>query len=163
MNWLMFLGCWCSQVLAGEVRQQYAPQFILSSFNNQTIMDRFGSPDIRLSQLVGYNSQKKIHKVVLIFGEEEFAGKDIKSLKKIYKKAREKKIEFVFVTTPTSATVSKTVRQLKPSFPVLKDPFQVVRNRYEHVQSQYCYVIDVYGKMEKQACADINDIKALVE
>ena len=162
MSLLIFWSVLFSSLWAGETNKKYAPQFILSSFNNQFFVNRFGATEIRLSQLIGYSSQKKIHKVVLVLGEEKTIEKDIKSLKKVYNKAKSKKIEFVYLVTPTSAEVSKTVRRYNPEFLVLKDPFQVVRNRYEFLKPQYCYVIDVHGKLESQVCSDIDDIYTIV-
>ena len=161
MNVLYFIGMLLTQAWAGEGTQRYAPQFILSSFNNQTLTSRFGFSEIRLSQLVGYNSQKKVHKVFLILGDQKTVESDIKSLKKIYNSAKKQKIEFVYLLTPTSG-LSKIIRRLNPEFPVLKDPFQVVRNRYEYLKPQFCYVIDVHGKLESQGCSDINDIKSMI-
>ena len=161
MSIFYFFGLLFTQVWAGEINQKYAPQFILSSFNNQILTRRFGFSEIRLSQLVGYNSQKKVHKVFLILGEQNTMEKDIKSLKKLYNSAKAKKIEFVYLLTPSSG-ISKTIRRLNPAFPVLKDPFQVVRNRYEYLKPQYCYVIDVHGKLEERGCSDMNDIKSMI-
>ena len=161
MSFLFFCGMFFTQVWAGEVEQKYAPQFILSSFNNQTLTSRFGFSEIRLSQLVGYNSQKKVHKVFLILGDQKTVESDIKALKKLYGAAQKQKIEFVYLLTPSTG-LSKVIRRLNPNFPVLKDPFQVVRNRYEYVKPQFCYVIDVHGKLEKKGCSDIGDIKSMI-
>ena len=161
MSFLFFYGMLLTQLWAGEPEQKYAPQFILSSFNNQTLMRRFGFSEIRLSQLVGYSSQKKVHKVFLILGDEKTAEKDIKNLKKIYPAAKKNKIEFVYLLTPRSG-LSTIIRRINPEFPVLKDPFQVVRNRYEFVKPQFCYVIDVHGKLEQKGCSDIQDIKSMI-
>ena len=161
MNLLYFYGMLLTQVWAGEINQKYAPQFILSSFNNQTLTSRFGFSEIRLSQLVGYNSQKKVHKVFLILGDQKTVEKDIKALKKLYGVAKKKKIEFVYLLTPSTG-LSKIIRRLNPAFPVLKDPFQVVRNRYEYLKPQFCYVIDVHGKLEKQGCSDMTDLTSMI-
>ncbi|MAA80052.1 MAG: hypothetical protein CL916_12425 [Deltaproteobacteria bacterium] len=162
MSLLYFYGMLLTQAWAGEINQKYAPQFILSSFNNQTLTSRFGFSEIRLSQLVGYNSQKKIHKVFLILGDQKTVEKDIKTLKKLYGAAKKQKIEFVYLLTPNTG-LSKTILRLNPQFPVLKDPFQVVRNRYEYVKPQFCYIIDVHGKLEQKGCSDINDIKSMIQ
>ena len=158
MSWMMSLLCFSLSSMAEVPTKKYAPNFILTPINLQRVVSRFQSPDIRLSQFVGWQSSRPVSNVIVIMGAEQTAEQDIRALKAAYQKAIEQDIEILVLYSSGKKDFATAIQRLDPMFPVLNDPFQVVRGRYQYLSSQYCYVINLKGILASENCSNINDV-----
>jgi hypothetical protein len=163
MIWLCALLLGTFESSAKEPKKIYAPNFILPAFDLQKVMDRFGTVDVKLSQYVGLSSTKETYQLIVVMGEEKTAIQDLKKLKSVYKKALEKKIDFVVLYASNDSKFRNDVNALNLDFVVVRDPFRVVRNRYQYIDSRFCYVVDVHGQIQQDQCLDIDDVLSFVK
>ena len=158
MTWL--LG-WFYVVLNSFAKEDgisYAPNFILSPYNTATVMERFQTADIRLSQFVGMNSNFITTKLIIVMGNEKTIEDDLHRLKNAYPQAQKNHTELIVMYSSEKLATKNIIQKILPSFPIVKDPFEVVRGRYQYVNNQYCYIINEQGKMLSNRCFNIDDV-----